>query len=311
MNKQIIRIDASSLKWSYCMRLFYLSAVEGYKTPLSNNDTEFGSAFHAFKNTLTQTGDLVSSLVAAKEYYSRPMNVKKTKSYLTLSYLLSVCQDYVSHWENREEFETVKFNGKPLSELRFSIPYYTDDSVEIKLCGTIDDICKHKMGCYAIRDFKTTSVGDIDEYFAGYELSTQLMVYYMAVKFYAELYPDSIWSEICRTNFACFIDGVFTRGKDKPAEFKRSNMIFFSQEKVLEFNSMLTEKCKIISKMIQQIKDPNDLPPREGLLNGSCHTIFGPCKFFRVCAAPDEIAGRYILNNNFTQKEYNPLTHGL
>lgn len=311
MTKQTIRIDASSLKHSYCLRHFYLDVVEGFTWHQSNNDMEFGNAFHTFKNTLALTNNLGAALLAAREYYSRPMTIKSNKKYLTLNYLLTVCQDYESYWSDRNEFETLVCEGRPLSELRFSIPYYSDDFVEIKLCGTIDDLCKHKRGCYAIRDFKTTSSGDIDEYFAGYELSTQLMVYYLAVQFYAKMYPNSIWSEVVKTKFACFIDGIFLRGKDKPVEFKRSDMIFFSDERVEEFNAMLTEKCKQLAAFVASIKDPNDLPKREGLLNGSCHMTFGPCKYFKVCAAPDEIAGRFILNNNFARREYNPLTHGL
>ena len=307
MTKKIIHLNASSLKSdSACWRRWWLTVIEGYRKDGVNNDTEFGTSFHKYRSTLALTGDPLQAHAAAKQSWLRANpTIKRDKQYITLPYMLKACLQYDARYA-RDEFVTLDHNGKKLVELKFCIPYYVDDHVEILLEGTIDDLCKNRRGCYAIRDYKCTASGDPDEFMRSYELSTQLMFYYHAVKWYAKTYPNSIFAEFGSTNFACFIDGVFMRGKDKPVEFERSDMIFFKPERIAEFERLLQETCKRISQLVQC----GTRPDRYGIINGYCFGHF-KCPFFNVCAAPDERVEQFLLDRDYVQKPYEPLKIGV
>lgn len=307
--KKLIHLNASSLKSEFCCsRRWYLTVIEGYRKSIRYNDTEYGTAFHAFIKSLRQTGDLNTSLRAATDYYtSQEWTIRKTpnKSYLTKEHLYKTCTDYYFKYEH-DEFKTLVHNGKPLVELKFAIPYYTDDHVEILLEGTIDDLCKNVRGCYAIRDYKTSAKSgeEIDNYLRSYKLSTQLMYYTYAINWYAKQYPDSVFAEFARTRYASFIDGVFLCGASKPAVFERSDMIWLDKSMV-EFEELLQGACRKISEIIQL----GDRPAREGMINGYCFGHFR-CPYFNVCAADDPMHAEIILKRDFIQKPYEPLKIG-
>lgn len=304
VSKKILRIDSSLLRVSACDLHVWYMAVEGLRPPLWNNDMEIGSAFHAFVATMRRTKNEALALKAATDYYSRPMIVKKMKQYMTPQYLMRMCIEYWQTVAENDVFETVVVDGQPLCELRFSIPYYEDDEVAVEICGTIDDVCKHKHGTYAIRDYKTTSSRDKDDYLEGYKLSPQLMMYKFALQKYAKMYPDSMFAEINRLDVSCFIDGIFVNGKDV-IEFKRGDMIPFSEQQMAEFERMLNKE---VMRQVANLKLANK-PDRQGMLNGACNSNFG-CPYWYICAAPDDIAREHVKRNNFVSKMYDPKTHG-
>jgi len=308
MSKIKININASMLKNTNCFRRTWLDVIKGYKEPLNTNDIEFGSAFHLFKSTLTQTGDQQTALAAARDYYARPMTIAPKKDYMTVNYLMSVCMDYYLKYKN-DTFQTIinLAGNKHLCELKFEWPYYEDDEVQVMLCGTIDDICQGRNTCVAIRDFKTTSSYDTEKYFAPYELSTQLHFYLNALHLYGKKFPNTIFGELVKKPIGCFIDGVFLRGKTQPPEFRRSKMYIYTPERMLEFNLLL---ATVVAKIVAQVKSYSkleELPPREGMINNACSSNFG-CKYLGACSSPDQISFNHILNNNFIQKEYDPLS---
>lgn len=312
MNKQILRIDASLLREASCLRRVWL-ILNGYRSPLNDISMEFGSAFHKFKQVMRDTcGDYSKGQKAALEYFDRPMLVSSQKKYLTPTFLLKVCIDYWEHYRD-DELEVVKkgLNNKPLTELKFALPYLVTDTHEVLLCGTIDEIGKIRNGCYAISDCKTTSSWNWSEYLENYELSSQLMFYYFILQKYAQAYPDSIYNEICRSQVGAMIDGIFYSAS-KDTIFKRSRMYYFSKQQLDEFESLLNRKIYQIIMMLNDLKDfSNKLPDRDGILVGACETKFGRCKFFQPCASPDNIAVQYLLKNNYKKLEfYDPLKFG-
>lgn len=305
--KQIIKLNASALKESACSRRLYLTVVEGYKEQLNFNDIEYGSAFHEFVKVMRQQPERYDlAVAAAQKRYSVPMRFKDNKSYMNETHLLNTCMSFWQQWVAKDSYTTVVHSGKPLVELQFCIPYYADDEVEVQLCGTIDDICKHQHGTYAFRDYKTTSVYKTDEYLASYELSPQLMFYRLAIDYYSRAYPASVFAEINKyENIACFIDAIFLRGAKAPPEFKRSRVFVFSKHQLDEFERQLRVAVLELVKLVKA----KVMPDRQGMINNACQTPYGTCKFANACRQLDETAFRHVLNNHFKQETYDPLSH--
>ena len=307
-NKIVLRLDASALSKSSCMLRLYRTVVEGYRAQFNTNDMEYGSAFHLFISTMKQTrGNLGLALGAArKRFVEAKMIVKPQKKYMDDVHLLKSCQEFWEYFGSKDDFITLDdAEGNPMTEVKFSWPYYCDDEVEVNIVGTVDDLCRHRRsGAYAIRDYKTTSSYDAIEYLRGYKLSPQLLTYRLIIRYYAKKYPESVFAEMERNGCLVFIDGVFIRGKDKPIEVIRSECEPIAEDKLVEYEKLLAKK---VAELVAVVKDPS-LLSRDGLLNGSCHTIYGHCKFFDACSAPDSIARDHVLRKNFVKKPYDPLS---
>ncbi len=310
MSKTILKLNVSAIKGPACALRLHYDVIDGYKETLNNNDIEFGQAFHLFVKTMKLTkGDYAVSTEAARQYFNRPTRVKKGKEWLTENYLVATCFAY---WEAqmRDGWTTVVRGPErtPVVECKFAIPYYADEHTEVILCGTIDDICQRgPQGMFAIRDYKTTSVWNKDEYLANYRLSAQLKFYRFILKRYAQLYPDSIFHTIDERPVGVFIQGIFL-GKDKPATFEISEVFVYSEQEMTEFESMLKTYVLHFLATLDFLKNTGlKHPLREGTLNGACHTQYGMCKYALACGAVDEVARGHVLRNNFIQVPYDPL----
>lgn len=311
-NKLIIMLDASACKESSCaLRLFNI-VIGGYTGKVQANDIEFGSAFHKFKARFRIEGKdgFGKGVQEAQEYFSKtPMYVKPMKKYLDIKFLVNACICYATTYEN-DSFELLIENEKPFIELPFCFPVYVDDLVEILVCGTIDEIGKFKNGIYSIEDLKTTSMWNVDEYLEAYRLSPQLYFYRWTIRQYALAKPNSLMATIDQSELGCHINGVFFKGKDKPIEYKRGDVMLFKEKELKEFELLLN---KTIVKLIEIAHDwieTGNTPLREGLLNGACSTVYGPCKFAVACGATDDETRNIIMQQSFTQKFYNPLSFG-
>lgn len=308
MTKRIIKIDASSLKKSACGLQFYYQVVEGYRQKQLNNDICFGVAFHIYVAVMKRTGGNFKEATEATLKYFRgaDMIIKSNKRYMTENYLLKTCQDYWFQRGNNDDFVTLNDEqGKPLVELGFQWPIYEDPELAVLVAGTIDDLCKHKRGAYALRDYKTTSMWDKKAYLDQYYLSSQLMIYRLTVRKYAAMYPQSIFAELEQKNVHCFIEGIFCSGADKPIEFQRSDVFQFGESQLNDLETLLRLATL---KLVTNIK-AGKLPLREGMINDACSGKFGsPCEFFDACRAPDLISAKHILTRNFIQKPYDPLS---
>jgi hypothetical protein len=312
--KLIIRIDASALKDSSCLLRFFRTVVQGYTSPKTYNDMEYGSAFHAFVENLIVTGDVSLSLYHGTQYFlkrkaSSDFSIKPKKTFLNEHHLSVVCNRYYEEVYKHDDFQCLvdEATGTRLTEQKFAIPYYSTDKVEVLLCGTIDRIGQIRGGCHCIGDFKTTSVWNVDEYFRGYELSPQLMLYKMVLSRLGQAgEPGNLFEKFFQQRVGCFIDGIFLKPEPDKVAFKRSKMIWFDDVRIDEFEKMLyTAVYRLVDAL-----EASPQPLREGMLNGSCQTVYGLCKFFNVCSAPDERARDMMLQNFFSRRNYNPMMFG-
>lgn len=334
-SKTIIKLDASALKESSCLLRTFYTIHKGYRQAINTIDVQYGLAFHAFVARMKLgNGDFSAAIREAKELFAKPSIMKTKKVYMTEQHLLKTCMDYwtqvamVDEWKTviheiqilntPENPEVIGSKLEPLVELKFALPYYQDDEVEVMLCGTIDDICrKGDNGIYAIRDYKTTSSWNIREYMEGYRLSPQLIFYVFIMQLYAKHYPDSIVAKIVGASgmqLGAMIEGIFLKGEAKSPEFVKSEIFYYKAQQMEEFKFILDCKIKEIVEMIWSLKESESMngtytPPRYGMLNGSCTTIYGQCKFADACSANDSRAREHVLNNNFIVKAFNPLTY--
>jgi hypothetical protein len=195
---------------------------------------------------------------------------------------------------------------QPATEVTFSIKFYEDAFCVIYLEGTADTLGKIKGGCYAIRDFKTTSQYKKDEYLRDYEMSPQLKFYTLAWRLMAEQFPDSLLGQTGATNTGVFIDGIFLKARIVDIEYQRSAVFIFTEDQIASFKRMLLSLCGRLSAAAVAIKTELALEP-EGLLNGSCKGEWGKCQYWNACMAGSNY--QRVLDSTFKKKEYNPLKH--
>lgn len=314
MSKIIIKIDASAFKNASCMLAFYNTVVKGYRYGINNNDVEFGSAVHLFLKLMCENGGNFGVALPRSIKYlkSTPMKIKYQKKYLDELHLMKVCTEYWEWLKINDDFEILcKDDGKPAVEVTFSNKYYEDDDVIVYLEGTIDRIGKVRNGCYAFRDYKTTSANDVALFFTGYELSTQLMFYYINLHMYAQNNPGSFIAEMCKHTVGAFIDAIFLNGKDK-ITFESSKIFMFKKENIEIYRHMMHLK---IMSLIDYVKR-GVAPLPEGILTDTCskpeNSSGGAwrCRYFPACAAVDDRARMHVMNNEFITKPYEPLSHG-
>jgi hypothetical protein len=267
----------------------------------------YGSSVHKFAETYVQTRDMVQAMCAAHNTYrSKPAEEGK-KDWLTINHLTQTCAK-MRDWIDQDNVEYYKnpVDGVPLCEVKFPIPYKVYPHCEIILCGTIDKIVKFKRGASAIGDYKTTSTYLVDNYFTQYRLDPQMMLYRYALEWYAKHTDDNILATIGGNRLGAFIDGIFL-SKTKDTDIKRSAIMFYSDSEMEDFAVLLDEACDKIAKWCA----PGAREPRkQGMFNGACTHLYGQCKFFGVCSAPDKIAEEAVIKNYFTSKPYDPLSFG-
>lgn len=314
--KRTIYLDASVLKQSACARLFYLSLLKGYRTKLNPVVIEFGSAFHLFAKLQSQQPDQFRfNIQQAMKYLRETPSIPDTKKkYFTEGYLATVCNTWYMYHE-QDSFSILKDNdGTPLVEMKFRIPFYEDEWCIIYLTGTIDKVCVHrtsKMLC--VGDYKTTGMWDAEEYLKQYDLSGQLAIYTIALHHHIETATtDSVLYNYKHLNTGAFIEGIFLKG-DNTCSVQKSDVRQAAEMNLEEAKWMLTNHCLRISEMVKRDEDAKRLstngwiPLREGIFNGACNLVFGPCKFFDYCAATSSHAAESVLQRNFITREYNPL----
>jgi hypothetical protein len=308
----IVKIDASAISKASCFLRFARKVLGGYSEKGDlNNDMVYGTCVHIFcEEQVLQPEFFMAVNMAQKKFKSTKMKVKDTKKHLDVLHLHKTCLAYGELYGEHREKDTFQplvdtRTNKPMVEIKFALPIYKRGAHEILLCGTMDEIGKFNDGCVAIKDIKTTSLRDKEDYFKGYELSPQLMVYLYAFKWFARQFPDSIYAELLQRSglIGCFIEGVFLNSKE--TEFKRSKVMFFDDTTEAEFEILLMDLCKRLVDYMES--DLPGEPFREGMLNGSCEVKYGKCEFFNVCAAPTPEARRMMLESFFDRKPYDPL----
>lgn len=302
--KLTINIDASSLSESSCILRMRRVVVEGYRTKLSSASMVYGSAVHKFIDTMFKTsGNMPESFKAMSEVFNRPKLNEKASHLLDERHLQTTCITYWHHLRNDTDFQVLALpDGKPATEITFSLPYYEDDNFIVNLCGTIDTIGAIRGGCYCIRDFKTSSVWDVKGYLSSYSMSRQLRFYALALRIMYERFPESLLGRIGgSTVIGARIDGIFLKPDARENKYENSQVFQYRDADIVQFRSMLD---KYIPRLLESIRT-TDNPEPEGILNGSCDTKY-KCKFWTVCCAPAEIR-EVIFERDFRKVPYNPL----
>ncbi len=305
--KQIVNIDASSLSSAGCIINWKRVTVDGYRDKVSGAALVYGSAVHKYIETMYKTkGNIAKSRDAAFEVFRKPKVAGKSSQHLLdEKHLLVTCfnvwEDYVL---KDSTFQTLELDNGPAVEVNFSFPFHETANYEFRLTGTIDRIGQIRNGCYAFRDWKTTSKYNIPEYLSEYKMSKQLRMYTLAFRKMHRLYPDSILGKIGGQAVGAIIDGIFLKVKASDNEYIASDLFMFSDDTMNEFEAVLEHE---VHKLGEALESGRELP-REGIVKGVCKTEY-KCKFWNVCGAPKQVQ-QVMLDRDFAKVHYDPLNFG-
>lgn len=306
MNKLQININASSLPSSACMLSWYRTIVQGYVEPRMNVKMVYGVAFHLYQHTMYQTGNmtLAKDLALASFRQDKTSTDKDADWYRDEGHFNWTCFDV---WSNYAKMDStfqllLKPDGKPATEVTFSIPYYEDAYIIVNLCGTIDKIGKIKGGGYAIGDWKTTASWDEKAYLRDYDMKSQLRFYLLSLKLMNRHFPESQLGKIGLGDTGAFIDGVFLKEKQLDLAVKRSDVFQFGKDLEL-FERGLVRRIKQFSQAIQD----GDVLLKEGIVLNTCERKYFKCPFFQVCRANNPAIEELVMTRDFVQRTYDPL----
>jgi len=311
MNKLRIMIDASCMKSAGCSLRWFNQVVLGYRTPVNTVQIEIGQAFHKFRahfrvHGLEGFGDAVQLAV---EYFKKvKYTVPSHKKYMTEDYLVAMCGEYATTYSN-DKLKPVPVEDDYAIELPFCLPYYVDDTLEVLLSGTMDEVSQLDQSVYVITDCKVTSLWDIDEFLDDFLLSGQLLFYRYIVSLYGKEFPDTILGDISRSNPCLLIDCVNTKGK---AEIKcvRSKPWMVSEQTLIEYEMLLHKKIKEFIGIVKYWQATGVEPAREGMLTDVCDGKYAKCAFFTSCCMPEGEGRKMWLDSRLIKRAYNPMEFG-
>lgn len=306
MTKQLIRLSSTALRTIGCAFEFDKTVIQGYKN-LPSSKAVYGVALHKFIDTMYKTeSDVSLSLAKAKNAFS----IKKEPASQKQSYYddfrhltntaLTLWTEYI---EKESTFDILVLDGKAATEVTFDIPYYEDDSVEIRLQGTIDKIGQFKGGCFAVGDWKTTGTWSLERFFDNFRVSGQLRFYHMVCLLMSQREPESTLGRIGATRMGTFIDAINIKVNANENVIKRSNVFQYTREEVDEYQRQIDDVCHKISLMVS-----TGYIPKEGIVTGSCIRYGGLCKFANVCSN-NETIGNLLLKKDFIKTDFTPLNY--
>ena len=311
-----IYVDASSLRDIACWRKYYLQIVQGYQLTArrrANFKAAYGTAFHRFLEEyyrgVLPIKDCITTAMRIYEPFDADLPLEEFR---TTGHLLQSIKKYIQ--ENPKESEAIVpktftvqgEDGKQekVLEQQFCIPWWNNNKFEIALCGTVDMHCEY-FGTEVLMDHKTTAtkINFIDSYLEEYEMSNQL-------QFYA-------WTEKVFRGHQTFlpgvINGIFLKkqtikneklGIFDGVQFKRSNIINFSDKQMLDFERWF------MRKMNELIKSLDDSAGEELWWNyerSFCKAGWEKCVFWNVCKHGGEELQKQVLETFYDRQEYNPL----
>jgi len=301
-----INLSQSALGYHGCILELYRIAVQGYHEVPSSNIV-YGEAVHKYRHVMYQTGGHIpTARVEAIKTFNQPKTENRKSSHLAdQNHMLTTAFNFWELFVKKDtDLELLAIDGKPASELSFSIPYYKDEFVDVNLCGTLDGLGKIKGGCYVIPDLKTTSAWDKKNYFGGYRMSRQLRLYRLALKLMSTMHPDSILGQVGATNIGARIDALFIKPSPNDNTYASSDVLPITNQEVEEFQRLLDYKIQELSRAVRE-----QYFPKQGIINNSCIGKWGMCIFSNVCAANDPNVAEILLKRDFKQRNYNPLNY--
>jgi hypothetical protein len=326
--KQIIYLDASTLKSSACMKYLYLHNIKGLKSRATGkNDFKmhYGTAVHAALgspfNEVTgphkhgyYSGESIRSCLEKALNLYRPYEedalMSKWSSWQHSEHLRQTLTLYfeLNHL-GADGIEPLKDSkGNAILEQKFAIPVWSNDNYEIALSGIIDMRCLY-FGQHVIMDHKTHGVTFFDgadpvkKFFNQYKMDVQTMFYVWIDKM-ANKRQDYL---------PIVINGIFLK---KPTEkalkqrifdgaiIERSRAIQYDEGQMRRFELWIERK---LSTICSHLNSPN---PEESFFADDERSVcsnYGGCKFFNTCELGDLISQRMSLDTEFDSVEYNPL----
>jgi hypothetical protein len=314
----IVRIDASSLKESNCLRRLYWRVVEGYRAKGGVGiELHYGTCFHKFAELIARGIAPVDAMRETQEDFCAVNTIDKYgKDYLNVAHLTRTCLAYLKQLEQTSDWFNAPSvintpDGQPMVECKFSIPLVKHGDIEFLLQGTIDRITRMPNGCIILEDFKTTASKDPAAYFKGFKMGPQLQVYSLVLRMLAEAAPDGPYGKLLRDNpqIGCRIKGIFYDPK-KETVCQASDMFFYSEDELSRFHNWLLSKCQLIADYQRY----DWIPSPEGSYNDTCRSSFGSyCSFFDICHNESKLGKggvEAMLTSHFEKKEYRPLEFG-
>ena len=289
-DRYILRIDASSYRESTCDLRFYFTTVRGLRNNHMNHKMEYGTAYHKALEKFYATGDRTAAMNMALEHYSNPEIVVPETDWRTAGHLATCLTQYFDNYSEVDGLVVEQHNGEPLLEMKFAYPFYTNGTVDVLLCGTIDFIGKY-FGQNIICDHKSTAITSVDRYLDSYRMSTQLMAYTMVLR---KLFPDR--------NYQAIINGIFLSRSNKN-KFQRSAILDFSQDRMEKFEEHLTNTVIDFADLIAKGIKTNTIPFLPNF--NCCETKFGMCRFADICNSGEH--SETIIDNEYYTKLYDPL----
>lgn len=285
--KQILRIDPSSLKEADCTQRFLLENIRGYTEKTPSHKTEYGSALH---------------LAVASYYRGEPKHICKAAAlnyflespcdpgddYRNLGHLEETVTQYLDTYDTKyETFKPLRTDNNTLAvELPFKLPFKAYENVDVIICGVMDAV-GYDRGTLCIKDIKTTSLNP-RYYFDGYETNIQMLIYSWILRN----------SGLVDRYVPVMIDGVFLSKKGRTFERR---LIDIAPERVEECMAWVGEKVDdLVKRLVEQRFTKNFT---------RCETKYGTCKFHNICKA-SPVLGENILNAHFRIRTYDPSTFG-
>jgi hypothetical protein len=283
----------------------------------------YGSAIHKFLEGYYSCLPIRQCVEMALEFY-RPWHEAVPFNKLEFRYnnnLIKTCMAYATEYKrvygddeekdillNSADFQPRKISEeKNAVEYKFAFLIWQNDFYELYLTGTVDLVASYAGLDLLLVDHKSTgfSFNKVDEFFDGYSLDIQTMLYSMVYKEKLNLdhYPMVL------------INGIFIskptvksekEGTFDGVQFKRSQPIDYNDgvlnEKMNQFEKWYK---RIVEGLIAYLETDITLMYDDYNL-AACKEGFQPCAFLDVCKLPRRFHAA-TLEARYDVKEYNPL----
>ena len=303
MPNPIYMIDASSLKKSSCLLRLQRNNILGLRLKaLHSYKMAYGTAFHKFLQHWYNGEGFDAAWAAARDYYAPHTTNLPEEAFHTGSHLERAVKLYADTFPEGGDMLVPRRSqdGKAMQEWKFSFPWHKGSNFELALCGTIDMLASYA-GQEPIVDHKTSSSFQKDSYFQTYELDIQTMLYSYVCKEFLGFshYPPVLINGLflkrptAKAEKAGYFDG---------AEFRRSNLISYSDAQMANFVGWLEQKKQDIITFLESgvSRWPADF--------AACKQSFSLCDYWQLCRqGSDQEVEEAIIEQNYNKSPYNPL----
>jgi len=290
MSKRIVRIDPSSLALSDCSEKFRLSNLEGLVSKIANHKMDYGTGFHKGIAEWHKTGDAQLAKQTTLFHMASSTSVIPKDDLRQGGHCVKSVAAYCEKYKH-DQFVPARHGDVVGVELPFMIPWKAYETCDVVLCGVVDAIGTWNNRIKVFKDIKThkplwMNKKVVDDYFASYEMSHQMMIYSWAIK-------QLGWANYY---IPCIIDGAFIV-KDQ-CEFYRSQLIEYRADQVEDCMKWVGER---IDDLVDSIEGRKEW--RRNFTQ--CTGKYGGCQFSRVCYVQEGYRAGTI-SSLFNVRDYDP-----